>query len=363
MAYSPYSVQMQLMQYLPSYNNLFHTQTNVTATIAPGNPQTLTITLPGHGLTNGQFITLANSLVNNPITGVSMVSNMLIFATANDHDLTLEYQSTVNLSGFTDSSINGTQDLLNVTGPNQFDIGAPNNNLPVLTGNEILIQHIENGLDGIWPVTVIDPNTITISLAGAMPMNPGSVNNLTCNYNYRIWPVYDLQSALELYTKQQMGNGALFIIFDDAHASKNAYIETEAKETLTNANQVKQLIINNFTISAIFPTDQLFSPASIINTCWTSLLSNMFAIISGYDFKQSQSSYMTMLSTHGPAQYNKAYYIHNYNFEYNYYITNDDLFLSNNKKTRRMNSISFEMLQDNIGNYVDSGSINIVGGQ
>ena len=83
---------------------------------------------------------------------------------------------------------------------------------------------------------------------------------------------------------------------------------------------------------------------------------SLYKVMVGINFGQTLNDYITTLIGHGPTEYNHAYYSHAYTFEYIYEITNDDIFLAANIKTRRLNEIDFSFIDP-----LDAGSKNIVG--
>lgn len=371
--YSPGSIIAQLKAYLPKFDSNFITSINVTtASISTmyGN-QILNIPLPNHGLKAGKTIVITGSLINNNIVAVSQFidgagNSILTFTTGTPHDLTLGYTGEITLAGFSDpdSALNGENVLINVLDEYRFDITYPD--LPTLSGGEMLVMHIENGLDGVWQVIIIDSNTIAVKLSGNYYIQDGSVPSFNVIYNFRIYPAYDLTQALDLYTQNTNDLNAapaLFVIMGDTRASKDTETLSEALAANTNASLVRTRILNDFSIVAVFPNSKYLTPSGNAETCYGELLTAMYAVIAGYDFGQTINSYTTNFKYHGQANYNKAYYVHIYEFEYVYDITNDDLFLNNNPNTVRMNKITQQFLQDNAGNFEDEGSYNEVGAE
>ena len=360
MPYSPYSIMAQLYRYLPKFSNYFNDIKAVAANIVDGSPQTLEINLPAHGLSTGNNVTLSNSQVSNNIIGVHQIvdavgNSILRFETAVPHDLTMDYTGSITLRGFSDINLNGEFELSLVIDSTHFDIIY--DTAPTLTGNEQLIMYIENGIDGVWPITVTDEDNFTVSLLGSMPIQPGAVVALNCSYGFRIYPVYDYKAGIEIYTPQLSANKAcLFVIMEDSRASKNPWIESEGREENTNAQQVRTKIINEFSLVAVFPTSSTLTNSAAAELCWNRILMSLYKVMVGINFGQTLNDYITTLIGHGPTEYNHAYYSHAYTFEYIYEITNDDIFLAANIKTRRLNEIDFSFIDP-----LDAGSKNIVG--
>ena len=364
MGYGPQEIMNQIMQYLPQADiyNTFCLQQAVSASVVAGTPQTLNINFPGWaaaGLLVGTQIVLSNSIVNNGIIGVTQFidglgNSILTFQTAVPHDLTFGYQGSVTLAGFTNPSLNGTQVINNVTDQTHFQIAFPN--LPVLNGNEKLQIYIEQGLNGVFSFMPIDPDHISVSIPNSMYLQPGPVAQLIIYYGYNIYYAYDYKTGMDLYAPLPNSHqGFMHIILEDSSASKDPMIESEAYATNKNADMVRTKIINHFSIIVTMSTTGTVTNSAWAEFCWNTLLMSLYQVLVGFDFAQTNNSYITNFIGHGDVEYNKAFYSHAYHFEYVYEMTNDQMFLSNNKNTRSFNQINSGFMPP-----ADTGSNNIL---
>lgn len=352
--FTPSSIITQLMTYLPKLTNIFCDNTAVVADVVAGSPQVLNINLTGHGLTTGQSVTLANSLINNPITGVaqytdSLTGNKILrFTTAAPHDLicnkALGDIDTATLKGFTDTGLNSSFLLFDVSDKNHFDIVYAT--LPTLNTNEVLQVFISNGLDGVWPVVVDDDDNFHIVLTGAMYIDPQTVPQLNVCHNFRIWPAYDWEEAKQIYTGGVASSKAsLFVIMGDCRASKDINIQSDARQTNVAGNEQRIKMINTFSLNLVIPTTDSLSGAEAVELAWSSILLLLIKSVSGIKFTMTaNSNYLTTLIDHGPVEYNHAYYAHGYTWEFVYEVSNIETFLNNFNKTVAFRDIDFSFL-------------------
>jgi len=334
MAFSPVDIVTQLHKYLPRVTSLFSTiVTPESASIVAGSPQKLSINIPGHRLKNGNQITVFGSLINNPITAVSQytasdtTTNILRFTVAAPHDITVGYTAFINLSGFADAGLNSQWTELYIPDRYHFDIAYPT--LPTLTGNEVMQQSLEIGIDGIWPVTVVDKDNITITLTDSIYMEAGLVPQLSVSLKNRITWVRDFKTVQEMYTKEPPDNNWLFLVMEDCRLSKSVNVPDDATAKNSAGTQQRLSMINLFSLDVIIPTKDDIGGSNAVQLCWSDLLLAMIHIMSGVSFDPTlNSNYTTVLKGHSALVYNRAYYGHGYTFEYVYELDNDDIFSS-----------------------------------
>lgn len=366
MGFSPVDIVTQLHKFLPRVTSLFSTiVTPHSASIVSGTPQVLALNIPSHGLKNGNQITVFASLINNPITAVSQytasdtVTNILHFTVTAPHDITVGYTAFIKLSGFSDTGLNGQWTQLYVPDRYHFDIAYPT--LPTLTGSELMQQALEIGIDGIWPVTVVDKDNITIALIDSIYMEPGVVPQLSVALKNRITWVRDFKTVQEMYTKQAPDNNWLFLVMEDSRLSKDINVPDDATAKNSSGTEQRLSMINLFSLDIIIPTTQDIGAANAVQLCWKDLLFAIIQIMSGVKFDPTENSnYVTVLKSHGALVYNRAYYGHGYTFEYTYELSIDDIFSGN-----YITSVNLEGFNQSLLPPSDTGSnFNLdIGGQ
>lgn len=358
---SPFLILKHLQEYLPSLTDAFSDNIDIAGTIIDGDPQILRIVDNGHGLSTGQSVVLINSRLDNLITNVEQFQeddgDILRFTTGLPHDLTFDYNDNtddgkVELRNFTDSQFNGFFELSAVPSRTTFEIKK--DNLPILNGSEALREQWEVGIDGIFPVTVIDANTYEITLTGKPEFTPIVVPQLQKAINFDMHVVADIDRANAIYTPKNDNDLSLFVIMNDMAASKDRNIESDATQSNTTQNPSRILNINTFTIVVFFPTINSTSGGAASQKAWDDILVVIMAAMAGVRFSDfDNTSYITTMIGHGSTVYNNAYYGHGYDFEYCYEVTNSQSFVENFIKSRafRDNGLSFTPLEE--GSTID----------
>lgn len=361
--FTPSAIMTQLMEYLPKLTDIFCDNTIVIGEVVAGSPQKLNVNLTSHGLTTGQYVVLSNSLIQNAIIGVSQYTsplgdNVLRFETNVPHDMicnkTLGDIDTASMVGFSDTGLNGDFVLYDVSDRTHFDIIYPT--LPTLAATEYLQVYIQNGLDGIWAVIKDDDDNFHIKLTGAMFIDPQTVPRLKLSTNFRIWPAFDWNEAKQIYTGGIVsGKAAMFIIMGDCRASKDINIQSDARATYAQGNEQRIKMINTFSLNVIQPTTGSLSGAEAIELAWNDILLLLVKVVSGINFEVTRNNeYITTLIDHGAGEYNKAFYMHSYTWEYVYEISNVETFINNFSKSVALRDIYFSLIPpQDAGSYID----------
>ena len=149
----------QMHAVLPKYTSSFSTDLTLTSAVIASPLVTVTTTTP-HNLspTVNHFVNVQGAKLINTITGFTYDSttSTVEFTTSVEHDLTLGFQDTVEIRGF--SNYDGNYKLTDVAeGHLKFSIEGTA--LPVGTG-ALLEQRIDD-INGLQLVTVTGANTFT----------------------------------------------------------------------------------------------------------------------------------------------------------------------------------------------------------
>jgi len=333
--FSPSAILDHLMEYIPRLSDRFSNNALVSAAIIAGTPQTLRVTDNLHGLSAGGEVVLIGGKTNNPITAVSLIvdpigGDVLRFTTNKDHNLTLNYTLTVDLSGFTNPIFNGTFTVISVPSRNLFEISG--STLPVLNGNEVLVEEWEVGINGLFFIdSIVDVNTYDILLTGKPEFEPQTVPILKRSSIFKMSIAIDAERARSLYTPQPNDKSVLwlFVIMGDASASKDRKVLSDANQTNTAGQGDRTLMINTFSVLVFFPTSTETAGALASDLAWNEIYKVLLAVGAGIKFDDfGTSPYRTSLIDHGTAIYTNAFYAHAYTFEYCYQVTQEEQFLT-----------------------------------
>jgi hypothetical protein len=356
MIYSPQVILDHLKKYLPQITDMFTDTTAVSAVIVAGSPQVLRITYPNHGKSVGKTIALSGGLLDNGINAVSnFVENgniILRFTTNVPHDLTYNYDDNltdgkIELSGFTDSSLNGFFDLYAVPSSTTFEIIATV--IPVLNGNEVLREIRQVGINGLFVIDAVpDVNTIDINLTGLPQYDTKPVVGLIVTDEYRMSIVSSWERVQEMYTETAPTDIWLYLIMENVVLSKSRNITSDADETNTAQNTNRNRNIGQFSINVIIPTPPEIAAANAVQKSYEEIYPILLAVMSGVDIPTFDTNFLSTMIGHGMVMYNRAYYAHNYTFELVYDSTYEDNFVAKFQESvafRRIN-ISYSEKQD-----------------
>ena len=351
--YSPYDILTHLQEYVPRLSDRFSTNDAITAEIIAGDPQILRITDTGHGLSADDLIVLSRGRIDNPITAAvySSSDDTIRFTTENDHDLTADYANleVITLDGFTDSQFNGEFQIVSVPNRKTFEISGTSQ--PILNGNEVLREIREIGINGLKNITrVIDPNTYEIDLIGIAELTPGSVPpGYIRSKDFRIAVAVDADRAVSLYTPVASKDELwMYVIMGGSVTSKSRTLKNDANQLNVAGQTDRPLNINTFSIVVFYPTGDETAAALAVQLSYNEIYQLMLSVASGISFDDfGNSEYLTSLIGHDAGRYDKAYYSHVYDFEYNFEVTTEQEFLTTFIESRayRDTGIIFNELQ------------------
>lgn len=338
--FGPRTILRHIKEYLPRVTGLFSESPGVTAAIIAGDPQMLRITEVAHGRSAGDTILVVSAIVPNAIIAASEFtdpdgSRGLRFTAGSGHDLTTD--RTATLSGFVDSTLNGTFEVYGVPSGTTFEIltGAA---VPTLAGGESLDETWDLGPQGFREIdSIVDVDTYDVLLAGLPVFTTGPLAGVTVVTNWRISLAHDISHIERMYTKEQPGRGWLYLVMAGAPTSKEWNTNSDAVVTATEQNDIRLKIINGFALVAVFGTTDQLSGEAAAQLCWTDVITALNQVLLGHKFESyGYRDYATVPTDHGPSVYNRAYYAHAYDYEFTYEITFEQGFPAAFPKTRAL---------------------------
>jgi hypothetical protein len=334
-------VVIQLALLLPKYTNRLSSILSISSITVSAGVVTVITSVP-HGLVNGAVITVADVESLTPITAVSKNGNIYTFTTGIDHDLTSTWpeHAAVELSGFTDGAWNSSFILVDVPNRRNFKVQSINS-LPVLTGSEVLHEIRTDGVNGRQIITVINDTTFTYSGS----FLDGNYFGGTLNSNVRVAGSVNFERADEQYTKQLADNLWCFVVMHDAEVSKDRQSFSDATATRTTSDDMRLRLIDGFSVFYFMPTADDITAVNAMDVCRHEMLLPTLKSVFGARFDTGLSGaadFRTVLTGHGVMQYNRAYLVYEYGFEFVTDLTNDDAV--NQGNTRAFRDISYTQL-------------------
>jgi len=330
-------VVAQLQLILPKYTDFFSETISVNSIVASGG--VATVNAPAHGMSDGNAITISDVAQETPIDAVSKDGLIFTFGTDIKHDLTHGYPGyeTVTLGGFTDSAWNDSFDLKAVNARQSFNVQSVNS-LPVLNGNEYILEKRIDGINGRYSVTVIDDDNF--SVPGSF--EDGSYLSGTVKTSVRIAGSVSIERSLQQYTKQDVGDLWAFVSMNDATVSKDRNTLNDADATFANGEDTRLRLIDGFSIFLVGNVSKEISGEKMIDVFRHDMLGPLLKSLSGVRFSTglyNSGDFRTILLGHNFVLYDRAILVYQYNFQFTNDITIADQ--AENDDTRAFSEIDY----------------------
>lgn len=313
----------QLHILLPKYTSLFSnvlaiSSINVTTTLAT------IVTTDAHDFEAGEAVSIANVVLNTPISGVSQDGLLFTFTTSIDHDLNFTDDQNITIAGFTDSAWNDSFVLKAVANRTSFTVQSANT-IPTLNSNEILEEMRVDGINGLRSITVVNSTTFTISgtfIAGEY--TGGSVN-----VDIRIAGSATLERAEQQYTEKSTDEFWAFVVMNDIDVSKDRNTRNDGVSTKDAGSDMRQRILDGFTINIFVNATEDMAATDVLDTCRHDLLRPIMRSVLGakFDTGLTENNKFKVVLTGagiGDGGYSKAILIYTYAFELPYDLTQCD---------------------------------------
>lgn len=318
-----YDIVKQLQSTLPIYTNAFSDEFNITSLTSSGLLVTA-ITTTAHQLNDGDYVNIMGALTPNIITNLTSSDEIAYAITTDWHDLTENWQENVEITGADQIEYNGIHKLLTVLNRLNFSYEITGDPISPATGTPILWYKFPIGYNGWHQITVVNENTFTYLLEREFG-SPAS-GTIKMQTRARISGVVNAERALDSYTKQPAGNLWAFVVMDSMSANKDREISSDTTASFGRGEEYRQLIIQPFSIYVFAPATNDISARQqrdamedlLIPLC-KSLLRFRFPT----GFVENQYSGV-IFSHHGFYLYNKAFYVHEFVFEMNGWVTYPD---------------------------------------
>jgi hypothetical protein len=304
----------QLRLVLPKYTDLFSNTLGITSIVASGGTATIN-TDPVHKLKTGHAVTISDVGTNTPISAVSKDGLVVTFTTSEDHDLTENWpeHDTVALRGFTDGDWNDSFTLLDVPNRRNFSVRSTLAE-PVLNGNEYLEEVRSDGVNGRWSVTVVTGTQFTISGTFIDADYTGGTVKTAVRISGAVTP----KRAIDQYTQQELENLWMFVVPNDAEASKDRSTFSDAVKTAPAGTSMRLRLLDGFSLILIENASEDITGIGSVDTMRDTLLLPILKSVFGVRFDTGLSGsadFRSILSGHGFVEYNRAYLVYEYTFQ------------------------------------------------
>lgn len=329
---------------IPRYTSRFSDALAVSSiTVADGGLVTIT-TSAAHGVVVGQqtAISITDAEAPNPITAATVINSTTIeITTQYPHNqlvapdgMTTLYP-TVKLTGFTNAHLNGVRQIVSTPSPTKvrYMPGSAVTGPIGLTGNEKLLERMEDAIIGWHAVTAASSTTLTFPTPSVVERSYTVANPVVVR-NIRIFGAVDLDAALSQFTRDDaaLTKAHLFITPQPsgARASRSNFSNTDALGEIGVGSDYRQLLMDGFVALAFLPGKTTAAHVA----CYDLAVGEIFrAILRTYrglklptsELACGESSYVALLDQHEPILVaNRAIYVHAYRFQSTIELTQAD---------------------------------------
>jgi hypothetical protein len=350
---------------IPALTTLFSDTLSVSsiAVVASGT-STITCSAP-HGIAVGSLagVCINDALAPNSITAWSILdaptaASYSALAQAKDILITLTYPTVMStgpedpnlsafsafepwnafaiLNGTTVSAIEGNAQLVSV--PDALHIivrpSGTVNSLPSVPVNAVLLERLERDVIGWHTMTALTTTQLTFTTPSAVARSY-TVANPSVAVNVRCWGAVDMAHALSHYTTGDDGTpptlnrSYLFVCPPrTARISRARNTRTDANAEQQYGSFVEQQLMDGFIIYAIFPAVDYGGAVGCMDKAngevLTAILRTFNLLSLPFSEYSSPNPYLSTITSHGTALYNRANYVHEYVFEATCTLTQGD---------------------------------------
>lgn len=348
---------------LPRFTDLFtDTLTLASVTVAAGGGSATIETTTPHNLATANSVNFTGLGLINKITAFTQTGGRVTFTTEIPHDLTLGWtpHRTVQISGFTNTNLNRSFDLIAVPNRRQFVINTTET-VGTLAGTEELTElNRVDGLFGVFSVaSVVNETTFTVNAASDQPFAIATyvIGSGKIQSNPRIIPTASPRKAFEHYSKQLPDKFFMFVIPIDISASKDRNTFSDAIAERTTGSDQYQRIVDGFRCLIFAPVPDELTGSRALDTCRHDLLQAMSKTFTGVRFDAGTVAgvqpFRTVLFESGLEGPVDAYLVYRYTFQQSFDLTNADRFVP---PTSAFRDIDVEVER---GDNIATGDVNL----
>ena len=207
----------QLRAVVPFHTDLFSTKIAATLTNSSGTV-TADTSPTVHGLAAGNTVTVNGALTPFAIDSLTLSNGTVTAVTTNDHDLTVDWQETINITGAVEADYNGTFTLLTAPNRKTFTYAITTTPSSPATGT-IFMQDPENmGYTGAFTVLTA-PTTTTFTYASTSDPESPAQGTPFVNVAPRISGAVSEDRVEAAYTAQESNEDWAFVVMNDVTTS------------------------------------------------------------------------------------------------------------------------------------------------
>ena len=315
----------QLQSVLPQVTNLFTTTITPTSITASGTTATVTTASP-HGFLVSRVVAVSGSFAPISITSITRVATVATAITATNHDLTDGFFDNVLLSGANESEFNGTFPFIHQEDRRTFTFTVSDSGATTGTGSMLLEDPGKpQGYNGLVTITAV-PTTTTFEYALAQPLTIAATGTILIHSGLRVTGAATIDRALEMYTKQNLNELWAFVVLDEGLVSKDRTSRNDGVSSIGPGSDRRQQLIQNASVFIFSESTSNISGRTIRDQMVDVrkfLLKSIVGVKFDSDLDANDGSGLVFV-TDGIEIYNKALYVHRFDFQLLTSVTNND---------------------------------------
>lgn len=332
---------------LPLITDRFSTNINLTSLEAVAGTVTA-VTATAHGLASTNQVCIAGAKWKTPIASITRAGTVATVVCSADHDLTENFPEAefVELTGATEPEFEGSFELLTVPNRRTFTITVADSGPTSATGTMFLLEPWRFGFNGWHTVTVTSPTTFTFPISGSLTAS--SYGDRQLRKAIRVSGAITAGRAESAYTELNTNQMAAFVVMGEVIASKSRHSLIDAIHSAGRQTVYRQMLLNNIYVYLFVPTH-----ADVTGRTSRDLVTDVAKDIFKSILGDSYPTYFTVdpattlaLVSHGQLVYKGAYYIHEFHFEAQSDITNEDI--ASPDVTRAFRDLNIDYLDDDL---------------
>lgn len=332
---------------LPLISDKFSTNISITTLVKVSGTVTAT-TATAHGLATGNYVCVVGAKWKTPIATITRVGTVATVTCSADHDLTEGFPEAefVEIIGADQANFNGSFRLLTVPNRRVFTVEVANSGATSATGTMFLLEPWRYGLNGWHQVTVTSGTTFTYTTTGVA--NATGYGTMQLRKAIRVSGAVTALRAESAYTELGASQLTAFVVMGEVVASKSRHSMIDAVHSAGRQTVYRQMLLNNIYIYLFVPTHADATGRASRDTV-TDIAKDIFKSILGDNYPTyftNEPATTLALVSHGQLVYKGAYYIHEFHFEAQSDITNEDI--ASPDVTRAFRDINIDYLDDDL---------------
>lgn len=227
--------------------------------------------------------------------------------------------------------MNTSHEFISVVSPTECLIRMPENADLTPSVDSAMFSSWNTSLAGWHPVTVTDEVTLTMPTP-VMIQQDAYASGATVATNIRIWGALNFDFIKRIYSQEgddTVKDMRMFISPVSLVAmSKDRNAKTSAVAELTPNVLVRQMLLDGFHVTVVVPTTESRSGLLEADLCHSEVLALVMRVFQGFipphPNLDNASPFAAILKQHGGILENRAFYVHEFEFEAPVQISNQE---------------------------------------